>query len=86
MTKPYDRLHVRLITCKTCGPQYVESTETKFRMKFNNHKTGIKHHGNLDHVQRDQDDLMYKHFWGGGDITDGRISNPILSELVMKRN
>ena len=66
VTNPYDRLHVRLITCKTCGPQYVESTETKFRMKFNNHKTGIKHHGNLDHVQRDQDDLMYKHFWGGG--------------------
>ena len=22
-------------------------------------------HGNLDYVQRDQDDLIYKHFWGG---------------------
>ena len=42
----------------------VGSTKTKFRMRFNNHKTGIRRHGNLDHVQRDQDDLIYKHFWG----------------------
>ena len=64
VTNPYDRLHGRLITCKTCGPQYVGSTKTKFRMRFNNHKTGIRRPGNLDHVQRDQDDFIYKHFWG----------------------
>ena len=65
MTNPNDRLHGRLITCKTCGPQYDGSKKTKFRMRFNNHKTSIRRHGNLDYVQRDQDDLIYMHFWGG---------------------
>ena len=54
----------RKCTCKTCGPQYVGSTKTKFGTMFNNHKTGIRRHGNLDHVQGDQDDLISKHFWG----------------------
>ena len=35
-------------------------------MRFNYHKSRIRCHGNLDHVQRDQDDLIYKHFWGEG--------------------
>ena len=33
-------------------------------MRFNNHKTRIRRHGNLDSVHWDQDDLIYKHFWG----------------------
>ena len=44
-------------------------------------------HVNLDYVQRDQDDLIYKHFWGGGDIADWRISRySSLTESVMRRN
>ena len=35
-------------------------------MRFNNNKTGNRRHWNLDHVQRDQDDLIYKHLWGEG--------------------
>ena len=35
-------------------------------MRFNNHKTRIRRHGNLDSVHWDQDDLIYKHFWGEG--------------------
>ena len=62
---PLDRLRGRLITCKTCGLQYVGSTKTQFTMRFDNHKTGIRRHENLVHVQRDQDDLIYKHFLGG---------------------
>ena len=29
-----------IITCKLCGLQYVGSTSTKFRLRFNNHKIG----------------------------------------------
>ena len=84
---PLDRLRGRLITCKTCGLQYVGSTKTQFAMRFDNHKTGIRRHENLVHVQRDQDDLIYKHFLGGGDITDWRISRyRSLTESVMRRN
>ena len=61
---PLDRLRGRLITCKTCGLQYVGSTKTQFR--FDNHETDIRRHGNLGHVQRDQDDLIFKHFRGEG--------------------
>ena len=28
---------VYLLTCKVCGLQYVGSTSTKFRLRFNNH-------------------------------------------------
>ena len=35
-------------------------------MRFNNHKTRIRRHGNLDSVQQDQDDLIYKNFGGEG--------------------
>jgi len=77
---------VYLITCKTCGLQYVGSTKTKFIMRFNDHKTRIRRHRNLGHVQRDQDDLIHKHFWGR-DITDWRISRySSLTESVMRRN
>ena len=54
-------------------------------MRFNSHKTDIRRYGNLDHVQRYQDDLVYKHFLG--DIRDWRISRySSLIELVMRRN
>lgn len=33
-------------------------------MRFNNHKTRIRRYRNLDSVHWDQDDLIYKHFWG----------------------
>lgn len=62
---------VYLITCKTCQFQYVGSTKTKFRY---NHKTQIRHHGNLDSVQQDF-------------IMDYRISRyRSLRESLIRRN
>ena len=62
---------VYLITCKTCQFQYVGSTETKFRY---NHKTQIRHHGNLDSLQQDF-------------IMDYRISRyRSLRESLIRRN
>ena len=33
---------VYLITCKRCGKQYVGSTTTPFRLRFNNHKSSLR--------------------------------------------
>ena len=39
---------VYLMTCGICGLQYVGSTTTKFRARFNNHKSRMRRHRNLD--------------------------------------
>ena len=57
---------VYLITCRICGLQYVGSTTTKFRARFNNHKSRMRRHRNLDRAQREQDDMLYRHFWSVG--------------------
>ena len=57
---------VYLITCKICGLQYVGSTTTKFRLRFNNHKSRIRRHEKLEQVNRENDDLFYKHLWSEG--------------------
>ena len=51
------------------------STTTKFRTRFNNHKSRMRRHINLDQAQRDQDDLLYRHFWseGHGGLKDLKI-------------
>ena len=38
---------VYLISYKSCGKQYVESTTTKFRLRFNNHKSRMRRHSRL---------------------------------------
>ena len=45
---------VYLFTCKTCGKQYVGSTTTKFRTRFNNYKQAEKYFnsGNVDKIQQ----------------------------------
>ena len=47
---------VYLLSCKVCGVQYVGSTSTRFRLRFNNHKSRIRAHA--------RDDLIYQHFNG----------------------
>ena len=44
---------IYLNTCKTCGLQYLGSTTTKFRMRFNNYKSFFKKYtsGKLDILQ-----------------------------------
>ena len=38
---------VYLLSCKVCHAQYVGSTTTKFRVRFNNHKVRFKAHSRL---------------------------------------
>ena len=57
---------VYLITCKKCSLQYVGSTVTKFRLRFNNHKSRIRRHERLGPAEKEKDDLLYRHFWSEG--------------------
>ena len=38
---------VYLLSCKVCHAQYVGSTTTKFRLRFNNHKARFRAHSRL---------------------------------------
>ena len=53
---------VYLISCKVCGLQYVGSTTTKFRLRFNNHKSRLRAHSTMSAANKDKDDTIYKHF------------------------
>ena len=57
---------VYLITCKVCRLQYVGSTSTKFRLRFNNHKSRLGAHSRASNIDRESDDFVYKHFHGPG--------------------
>ena len=52
---------VHLISCKVYGLQYVCST-TKFRVRFNNHKSRLRVHSKMSAANKDKDDTIYKHF------------------------
>ena len=52
---------VYLITCKTCSKQYVGSTVTKFRTRFNNYKMADKYY-NGDKRDKVQQLLFHEHF------------------------
>ena len=53
---------VYLINCKVCGLQYVGSTTTKFRLRFNNHKSRLRAHSKMSAANKGKDDTIYKHF------------------------
>ena len=57
---------VYLISCKVCGLQYVGSTTTEFRLRFNNHKSRLKTHARMSAADRDSDDCVYRHFYDPG--------------------
>ena len=57
---------VYLISCKVCGFRYVGSTATKFRLRFNNHKNRLRAHSRMSTVNKESDDLIYKHFYSHG--------------------
>lgn len=57
---------VYLINCKVCGLQYVGSTTTKFRLRFNNHKSRLRAHSKMSPANKETDDLIYKHFFSDG--------------------
>ena len=66
---------VYLINCKVCGFQYVGSTTTKFRLRFNNHKSRLRAHSRMLAVDKESDDLVYRHFYSLGHhgLSDVRI-------------
>ena len=51
-----------MLECKVCGVQYKGSSSTKFRLRFNNHKSRIKAHTRLRANEKLKDDLIYRHF------------------------
>ena len=55
-----------LIPCKSCDKQYVGSTTTKFRLRFNNQERRVRRHARLVPEDRDVDDLVYRHFCSQG--------------------
>ena len=57
---------VYLVTCKKCALQYVGSTITNFRLRFNNHKSRIRKHEKLAQAEKLADDLLYRHFCSEG--------------------
>ena len=46
--------------------QYVGSTSTKFRLRFNNHKSRLRAHSQKCNIDKESDDFVYKHFHGPG--------------------
>ena len=65
---------VYLITCQKCSLQYVGSTVTKFRLRFNN-KSRIRRHKRMGPAEKERDDITYQHFWSEGHngLSDTRI-------------
>ena len=68
------QLHVLLLSMvaaaaavlSICGLQYVGSTSTKFRLRFNNHKSRLRAHSRKSYIDKESDDFVYKHFHGPG--------------------
>ena len=57
---------VYLLSCRVCNLQYVGSTITSFRLRFNNHKSRIATHSKASRAYKDMDDPLYKHFCSAG--------------------
>ena len=53
--------NVYLIICKVCGFLYVGSTSTKFRLRFNNHKSRLRAHSSKSTIHKRSDDFIYQH-------------------------
>ena len=51
-----------IVVMLVCHAQYVGSTTTKFRLRFNNHKARFRAHSRLSFEGRNKDDLLYRHF------------------------
>ena len=49
---------VYVITCKVCGIQYVGSTNTTFRFRFNNHRSRINAHLKMSSGNESNDDFL----------------------------
>ena len=59
---------IDLITCSKCKIQYVGSTTTAFRTRFNNHKSRVNAHVNPSSENKKEDDVLYQHFHSQGHL------------------
>ena len=73
---------VYLMCCKVCGIQYVGSTSTKFRLRFNNHKSRLRAHVKLSDSNKERDDLIYKHFNSPGHNGLVDVSIKLIDKVV----
>ena len=73
---------VYLLSCKVCGIQYVGSTSTKFRLRFNNHKSRIRVHTRFSANEKLRDDLIYQHFNGPGHNGLDDISVQLIDQVA----
>lgn len=72
-------LVIYIISCKVCGVQYVGSRKTKFRLRFNNHKSCLRPHG------RPSDwDLVYRHFFAPGHYRLEDVSVSLIDQVTHK--
>ena len=53
---------VYLLSCARCELRYVGSTITKFRTRFNNHKSRFSAHRRLTAENKTKDEFIYRHF------------------------
>ena len=77
---------VYLMNCKVCGLQYVGSTTTKFRLRFNNHKSRLRAHSKMSAARKESDDLVYKHFHGHGHHGLQDISIQLIDKVNVKED
>ena len=68
---------VYVLTCKQCNRQYVGSTVTKFRIRFNNHKSRIR---NFVKTADDDSFRLYEHFNAHSSTLDSCLSVQFLEQ------
>ena len=69
-----------------CGIQYVGSTSTKFRLRFNNNKSHIRTHARLSVNEKLRDDLIYQHFNSPGHNGLDDISVQLIDTVANERD
>ena len=76
---------VYLITCKVCGIQYVGSTTTTFRSRFNNHRSRINAHLKLSSENKRNDDFLYQHFHSSGHLGLSHLTIQLIDRAMVER-
>ena len=77
---------IYLLNCKVCGIQYVGSTSTKFRLRFNNHKGRIRAHSRLLVNEKLRDDLIYQHFNSPGHNGLDDVSAQLIDKVANEKD
>ena len=68
--------------CKVCSIQYVGSTSTKFRLRFNNHKSRLRDHVKHSDSNKERDDLFHKYFNSPGHNGLVDVSIKLIDKVV----